>query len=76
MKTEMDILRMDERQRAAWLRANRATLFAIAIAWFGMIGWELMQKRIPVFLIIMIPVFALARLVFYLYYARWRRSSP
>jgi uncharacterized membrane protein YhfC len=76
MKTEMDVLGMDERQRLAWLRANRATLFAIAVAWLGMIGWDLVQQRIPVFLIIMIPVFALVRLVSYLYYSRLSRSGP
>ncbi len=74
MKTEMDALRMDERQRLAWLRANRATLLAIAVAWFGMIVWDLVHDRVPLFLLVMVPVFALVRLAFYLYYARWARS--
>lgn len=75
MKTEMDVLGMDERQRLAWLRANRATLFTIAVAWLGMIGWDLVHGKVPLFLITMIPVFALLRLTFYLYYARWSRSN-
>jgi hypothetical protein len=72
MTTEMDVLRMDERQRLAWLRANRATLLAVGVAWLGMIGWELLHRRVPVFLIAMVPVFALLRLAFYLLYARTR----
>jgi fatty acid desaturase len=76
MKTEMDVLRMDERQRLAWLRANRATLFAVAVAWLLMIGWDLLHQRVPVFLIVMVPVFALVRSLFYLYYARRCASGP
>jgi hypothetical protein len=49
----------------AWLQANRATLIAVGLCWLGMIGWELVQHRTPVFLIAMVPVFALLRLVFF-----------
>jgi hypothetical protein len=66
----MDVLRMDERQRFAWLRANRATLVIVGITWVAMILWELLQHRMPVFLIVMVPLFAALRLVFYLHYAR------
>ncbi len=70
MIDEMDILRMDERQRSAWLLANRATVMAVGLTWIGMIVWELAQDRAPVFLIAMVPVFALFRLGLYVYYLR------
>lgn len=70
MITEMDALGMDERQRSSWLRANRATLMVVGVVWLGMIGWELSQQRTPLFLIAMVPLFALARLGFYAYYSR------
>lgn len=58
MKTEMDAMGMDERQREAWLRANRATLILVGLVWLGMIGWELAQGRKPVFLAVTVPVIA------------------
>jgi hypothetical protein len=70
MSTEMDLMRMDERQRAAWLMANRATVFAVGLAWLGLIVWELAHERSPLFLIVMVPVFALFRVALYLYYVR------
>ena len=70
MSSEMDALRMDERQRFAWLMANRGTVFAIGATWIGMIAWEIAQGRAPVFLIAMVPVFALVRFGLYLYYSR------
>ena len=51
MKSEMDILKMDERQRQCWLLANRALIFIIGTLWLGMIGYELLQQNIPYFLI-------------------------
>ena len=70
MINEMDLLRMDERQRSAWLLANRATVMAAGLTWIGMIVWELAHDRAPVFLIAMVPVFALFRLGLYVYYLR------
>jgi hypothetical protein len=70
MKNEMDLLGFDERQRLGWLMANRALIFIIGALWLGIIGWELYQQRTPYFMIIMIPVLALARLIFYKYYTR------
>ena len=70
MKSEMDVLRMDERQRLCWLYANRIMIFIIGAIWLGMIGYELLQHRTPLFLIIMVPVLALVRLFVYLYYSR------
>lgn len=70
MKTEMDALNMDERQRLHWLQANRATLFAVGATWVGMIGWELLHQRTPLFLIVMVPVFALLRFGLYRHYSR------
>ena len=72
MKNEMDLLRMDERQRLSWLRANRATLMLVGILWLGLIVWEYVQGRTPAFLIVMVPVIAAGRLAFYWYYARDR----
>ena len=69
MKTEMDVMNMDERQRLAWLLANRATLVLVGITWIGMIAWELLQVNTPWFLIVMVPAFALARFVCYKLYA-------
>ena len=70
MPSEMDALHMDERQRHAWLMANRGTVFAVGATWIGMILWEFFQGRMPLFLILMVPVFALVRLGLYLYYSR------
>jgi hypothetical protein len=70
MKTEMDVMKLDERQRSAWFQANRVTLMLVGITWLGMICWELYQQRTPVFLIVMVPVFALLRFGFYRYYSR------
>jgi hypothetical protein len=70
MKDEMDALRMDERQRVAWLMANRGTVIAVGVTWIGMIAWEVAQGRMPVFLIAMVPVIALLRFALYLYYSR------
>ena len=70
MKTEMDAMNMDERQRFAWLQANRLTLILVGITWLGMIGWEVAQQRSPWFLIAMVPVFAALRFGVYRYYAR------
>jgi len=68
MKTEMDMLRMDERQRMAWLFANRATLFLVGVVWIAMIAFELSRHHTPYFLIVMVPVFAAVRLISYRLY--------
>jgi hypothetical protein len=68
MKTEMDLLRFDERQRLAWLMANRGTVFAVGITWIGWIVYELTRGRVPLFMIGMVPVFALLRVALYFYY--------
>ena len=70
MKNEMDISHMDEMQRHAWLRANRATLFVVGLAWTSLIVWELVHGRTPVFLLTMIPVFAALRFGFFHFYMR------
>ena len=70
MTTEMDLLAFDERQRLAWLRANRATLMAVGLTWLGMIVWELAHGAVPVFLIAMVPAFAALRLALYHLYQR------
>lgn len=70
MKSEMDVLSMDERQRLCWLRANRVTLMIVGLVWLGLIGWELASGRSPWFFIAMVPVFAVIRLAAYKYLAR------
>ena len=70
MKTEMDALGMDERERWCWLLANRGTLIFVGICWLGMIGYEFSQDHTPWFLIAMVPVFAATRFLLYLYYRR------
>jgi len=70
MKTEMDVLALDERQRDCWLRANRLTLLSVGLVWLGMIGWEISQGGMPYFMMAMVPVFAAVRLVAYLLYSR------
>jgi hypothetical protein len=75
MKNEMDLMALDDRQRLAWLLANRATLFVVGGTWLGMILWELIQERFPIFLLGMVPVFAVVRLGFYLYYTRRRETG-
>ncbi len=61
MKSEMDALGMDERQRSNWLLANRATLMLVGLVWIGMIISDFIQGQTPWFLIVMVPVFALFR---------------
>lgn len=70
MANEMDALRMDERQRLSWLKANRATLMLVGLCWLGIIVSELLAHREPWFYLIMVPVFAAIRSVFYRFYAR------
>lgn len=70
MKTEMDALGLDERQRVCWLYANRALIFVVGIVWLGMIVWEFAHQRLPLFMIIMVPVFALIRFLAFMLYAR------
>lgn len=74
MKSEMDLLGMDERQRLAWLMANRGTVVAVGVIWTGMIVWELAHERAPLFLIAMVPVFALLRVGLYFFYSRTPRE--
>jgi bacteriorhodopsin len=69
MKSEMDVMKLDERQRLSWLLANRATLMIVGLVWVGMAIYELIQSRRPYFLLIMIPAFALIRFAFYKIYA-------
>ena len=72
MRTEMDLMHMDERQRLHWLRANRATLMVVGVVWLMMIAFELTEGRTPGFLIVMVPIFAGIRFGFFYYYARDR----
>ncbi len=72
MKSEMDLMRMDERQRFHWLRANRATLMIVGAVWLLMIAFELSEGRTPEFLLVMVPIFAGVRFGFFYYYARDR----
>jgi hypothetical protein len=65
----MELMRMDERQRLAWFMANRGTVIAVGAVWIGMIGWELTHGRVPAFLLIMVPVFALFRAGLYFFYS-------
>jgi fatty acid desaturase len=68
VKTEMDVLDMDERQRLSWLQANRVTLMVVGLVWLGLIGWEVSQGRVPWFLVVMVPVFAVVRFAAYRYF--------
>jgi len=70
MTTEMDVMRMDERQREAWLRANRLTLILVGLVWLGMIGWDIAHRTTPWFLILMVPVFGIFRFASYRTYLR------
>jgi hypothetical protein len=72
MKSEMQMMRMDERQHLHWLKANRATLMVVGAVWLLMIIFELTEGRTPGFLIVMVPIFAALRFGFYYYYARDR----
>jgi len=71
MKNEMDAMKMDERQRLYWMMANRFTLIIVGLVWIGMAVYQAVyDHRIPYFLIVMVPVFALIRLIAYKIYAR------
>ena len=71
MKNEMDVLKMDERQRLYWLMANRFTLLIVGLVWIGMICYEALYiHQVAYFMIVMIPVFGLLRFLAYKFYAR------
>jgi hypothetical protein len=70
MKSEMDVVSMDERQRYAWLQANRLTLIVVGGVWIGLIVKDLVRGHTPYFMIAMVPVFALIRFVLYRYFIR------
>lgn len=70
MSNEMDAMDMDERQRINWLKANRLTLIVVGLVWLGMIAFELVNSRTPVFMIAMVPVIALVRFAAYKLYIR------
>ena len=72
MTNEMDVMKLDEREQLAWLRANRLTLMVVGLVWLGMIGWEVASGRAPYFQIVMVPVFALVRFLGYRFYRRIR----
>jgi len=73
MNSEMDAMNMDERQRNSWLMANRITLLLVGMVWIGMIVWEVVvEKRMPLFLLVMVPVFAATRFAVYGYFNRTR----
>jgi len=69
-KNEMDILRMSESERICWLMANRLTLIVVGVIWIGMILNQVKEGTIPLFMIVMVPVFALFRLAVYRYYKK------
>ena len=75
MTTEMNIMGMDKRQRLAWLHSNRVTLILVGLTWLGMIAWEISHDRFPIFLIAMVPVFAIVRFLTYRYYQRASRGN-
>jgi len=75
MTTEMNIMGMDERQRLAWLLSNRVTLILVGLTWVGMIAWEVSHDRLPLFLIAMVPVFAIVRFVTYRFYQKSSRGN-
>lgn len=70
MKNEMKILRMTDRERICWLRANRVTLLVVGVVWIGMIAHQLSAGKSPWFLITMVPIFAILRLAAYKYYKK------
>ena len=70
MKSEMDALGMDERQKLAWLRANRVTLICVGAVWIGIVVAELARGRTPYFMIAMVPAFALIRFLSYRLFVR------
>ena len=47
MKSEMDLMRMDERQRFHWLRANRATLMFVGVVWLLMNAFDALGGDLP-----------------------------
>lgn len=79
MKSEMDLLRMDERQRLCWLMANRAVLFIVGVLWLLIIGWYLWHGHSPWVMIVLVPILAFVRLGFYQFYVRrlqWPTEGP
>ncbi|MCB0297535.1 MAG: hypothetical protein KDI38_05990 [Calditrichaeota bacterium] len=65
VKNEMQLLRMDEQQQLSWLKACRLTLMLVGAVWIAMIFWELGAGSTPWFMIVMVPAFALFRLLAY-----------
>jgi hypothetical protein len=63
---------MNEKQRFAWLRANRITMLVVGWVWIGMIVTRFITGDTPWFLIAMAPAFALTRFLAYFHYQRER----
>ncbi len=75
MKNEMEILKMDERQRLCWLLANRLTLIVVGLCWLGLTLYKLLHGEIPYFLMIMLPIFAIVRAsAYFIYKSRSSKS--
>lgn len=70
MKNEMDLLKLDERQRLSWLLANRATLIIVGLVWIALTFYEAAQGRVHWFLIFCVPIFGLIRFGFYRFHLR------
>jgi hypothetical protein len=47
----------------------------VGLIWIGMIVWELAHRRVPYFLVAMVPAFALVRFAFYRRYIRVGRTD-
>lgn len=65
VKNEMQLLGMNEQEQLSWLKACRLTLMLVGVVWIAMILGELATGSTPWFMIIMVPVFALFRLLAY-----------
>ena len=73
MSSEMDVMKMDGRQRASWMQANRITLMIVGLVWIGLIGWDVVVNRhTPWFMIAMVPAFAALRAGLYAFFNRER----
>jgi hypothetical protein len=70
LKTEMDAMNFDERQRFCWLAANRVTPVIVELVWIGLIARDIINHETPWFMIAMVPVFAFIRFAAYRIYLR------
>jgi len=70
MKNEMDLMKMTGEKRLCWLLADRVILMTVGAVWLFIILWQVLFGGYWLFFALMVPVFALFRLIAYRHYRK------